>query len=151
MASVIRVQIRRRSRKPLLVWFNRKFAARVEAKAPFVMVGKNGDTVESLRELISVPPEIETLLRTYAQFHPVESREIEMGYDSGNGCLKSLNGWQLDADQGCLSLRKLSLLPWVKPKVISTDRHGSARQQILSLRQWLFHRDEEYIWSQFSD
>jgi hypothetical protein len=42
------------------------------------MVGKNGDTVESLRELISVPPEIETLLQAYAQFHPVEGREIEM-------------------------------------------------------------------------
>jgi hypothetical protein len=79
MASVIRVRIRRQSPNPLLIWFNSKFAARVEAKALFVMVGKNGDTVESLRELISVPPEIETLLRTYAQFHPVESREIEMG------------------------------------------------------------------------
>jgi hypothetical protein len=45
MASVIRVQIRRRSRKRLLVWLNRNSAPRIEARALLVMVGKNGTTI----------------------------------------------------------------------------------------------------------
>lgn len=64
MASVVRIQIRRRSPKPLLVWLNRKVAARVEARALLVMAGKNGDTIDSVRELISVRPEIEALLQS---------------------------------------------------------------------------------------
>lgn len=45
--------------------------ARAEARALLVMVGSNGDTLETVRDLIAVPPEIEKLLRTYAKFHPV--------------------------------------------------------------------------------
>jgi hypothetical protein len=60
-------------------WFNSNVAARVEAKALLALAGKNGDTIESLRELIAVPPEIEVLLRTYVRCHPAEGREIELG------------------------------------------------------------------------
>jgi hypothetical protein len=42
------------------------------------MIRKNSDTVESLRKLISVPPEIEARLRAYAGVTPVAGREIEM-------------------------------------------------------------------------
>ena len=77
MASVIRVQIRRRSKKPLLVWFNRNSAPRIEARALLVMVRKKSDTVENLRKLISVPPESEARLRAYARLNPIAGREIE--------------------------------------------------------------------------
>jgi hypothetical protein len=50
-------------------WLNSNVAARVEAKALLALAGKNGDTIESVRELISVPPEIEVLLRTYVRCH----------------------------------------------------------------------------------
>jgi hypothetical protein len=54
-------------------------AARVEAKALLALAGKNGDTIESLRELISVPSEIEAVLSAFARAYPEEEREIEMG------------------------------------------------------------------------
>jgi hypothetical protein len=41
------------------------------------MVRKKSDTIESLRELISVPPEIEARLRAYARLNPIAGREIE--------------------------------------------------------------------------
>ena len=75
---VVRIQIRRRPDNPP-VWLDRKFAARIEAKALLVTVGKKGTTIESLRELISVPPEVEALLLAYARTHSAEGREIEIG------------------------------------------------------------------------
>lgn len=39
------------------------------------MVGRNGDPLETVRDLIAVPPEIEELLLA-AKFHPVEGREV---------------------------------------------------------------------------
>jgi hypothetical protein len=59
---VVRIQIRRRPDNPP-VWLDRKFAARIEAKALLVTVGKKGTTIESLRELISVPPGVFTRRR----------------------------------------------------------------------------------------
>jgi hypothetical protein len=75
---VVRIQIRRRpDNSP--AWLDRKFAARIEARALLATVGKNGDTIETLRELISVPPDIEALLRAFARTHPAEGGEIEIG------------------------------------------------------------------------
>src|ERR1700680_2465575 len=79
---VVRIQIRRRPDNTS-AWLDRKSAARAEVRALLVAVGKNGDTVESLRELISVPPEVEALLRAYGRAHPAEAREIEMGSTKG--------------------------------------------------------------------
>ena len=45
----------------------------VEARALLALVGRNGDTVDTIRELISVPPRIETPLRTYGQGHSEEN------------------------------------------------------------------------------
>jgi len=41
----------------------------------FALVGRNGDTLKSLRKLIAVPPRIETALRAYAAATP-EAREL---------------------------------------------------------------------------
>lgn len=79
MASVIRVQVRRRSPKPPLVWLNRNSASRIEARALLVMVGRQDTTLETVRELISVPPEVEALLRAYALANPAEAGELETG------------------------------------------------------------------------
>lgn len=43
----------------------------------FSMIGRNGDSVDTIRELIAVPPEIETALRAFAGEHPEEQRGIE--------------------------------------------------------------------------
>ena len=47
-----------------------------EARALFEMVGRNGDTVESIRELIRVRPRIEAVLRAYTKANPEEWRGI---------------------------------------------------------------------------
>ena len=41
------------------------------------MVGRNGDTVDSIRELIAVPPEIEHALGLYAKRFPEDAPAIE--------------------------------------------------------------------------
>ena len=41
------------------------------------MIGRNGDTIESIRELIMVPPEIERTLRLYLRWHPEDADGIE--------------------------------------------------------------------------
>lgn len=52
-----------------------------EALGLLTLVGRNGDTVETVRKLIEVPPRIETALRAYAasphQATPDERRGIE--------------------------------------------------------------------------
>ena len=45
---------------------------KVEARALLALVGRNGDTVDTIRELIRVPPRIEMALRTYGQGHAGE-------------------------------------------------------------------------------
>lgn len=53
------------------------FPAKREARLLFTMIGRNGDTVEKIRELIAVPPRIESVLRAYAAHSPAEGPSIE--------------------------------------------------------------------------
>jgi hypothetical protein len=46
-------------------------SAWAEAQILFDMVGRNGDTVEGIRELVRVPAKIESALRIYARKVPV--------------------------------------------------------------------------------
>jgi hypothetical protein len=48
-----------------------------EARALFAMIGRNGDTIESIRELIAVPPGIERALRLYLHQHPEDAEGVE--------------------------------------------------------------------------
>jgi hypothetical protein len=41
------------------------------------MIGRNGDTVERLRELIAVPPEVEATLRNFARVNPKDAPGVE--------------------------------------------------------------------------
>lgn len=50
-------------------------SAKAEAWALLPLIGKNGDTVETLRALIAIPPRFERALRAYAERHPEESRQ----------------------------------------------------------------------------
>jgi hypothetical protein len=50
---------------------------KVEARALLQMVGHNGTTVEAVRELIAIPPEIEQHFRAYASDHPEDESAIE--------------------------------------------------------------------------
>jgi hypothetical protein len=47
------------------------------AQKLLMLVGRNGDTIESIRELIAVPPEIERTLRLFVLEHPEESDGVE--------------------------------------------------------------------------
>jgi hypothetical protein len=58
-------------------WLDRAIAPREEALCLFAMVGRNGDTVESVRELIAVPPRIEAALLLYAERNPEDALGIE--------------------------------------------------------------------------
>ena len=58
-------------------WLGCTASPRQEARALFAMIGRNGDTVESIRELIAVPPRIEHLLRLYLRQHPEDSDGVE--------------------------------------------------------------------------
>ncbi len=51
--------------------------ARAEAQSLLKLVGKNGDTVETVRELIGVSPRIEAMLKLYAEKHQEDAAEIE--------------------------------------------------------------------------
>jgi hypothetical protein len=56
-------------------WLDCTASAREEARILFEMMQRSGDTVESIRELIVVPPEIEEAL--YARRHPEDAYGIE--------------------------------------------------------------------------
>jgi len=58
-------------------WLDRTASPREEARILFAMVGRNGETVESLRELIEIPPEIEEALLLYARKYPEDAFGIE--------------------------------------------------------------------------
>jgi hypothetical protein len=58
-------------------WLDRPVAPLEEAISLFALIGRNGDTVESVRELIAVPPRMETALILYAQRNPEDARGIE--------------------------------------------------------------------------
>jgi len=50
---------------------------KAEALALYALLGKNGDTVETICAVISVPPKIEAALRAYARKHAEEREGIE--------------------------------------------------------------------------
>ncbi|MFQ5816380.1 MAG: hypothetical protein ACE5H2_00280 [Terriglobia bacterium] len=50
---------------------------RDEARGLLYMVGKNGDTVDTIRALIAVPPKVEAVLLAYAQTDRNAQRGIE--------------------------------------------------------------------------
>ena len=58
-------------------WLDRTATPRQEARNLFAQVEKNGVTVESIRELIAVPPKIEQALRQYVRRHPEDAEAIE--------------------------------------------------------------------------
>ena len=59
-------------------WLDRIVSPRAEALSLFAMVGRKGDnTVESVRDLIAVPPETEAALLLYAQENPEDAQGIE--------------------------------------------------------------------------
>jgi hypothetical protein len=58
-------------------WLDRAIAPREEALTLFALVGRNGDTVESVRELIAVPPRIEPALLLDAERNPEDARGVE--------------------------------------------------------------------------
>lgn len=52
-------------------------SASAEAQMLFAMVGRNGDTAESIRELIQIPAKIEAALRIYVRSFPEDAGGIE--------------------------------------------------------------------------
>lgn len=48
-----------------------------EAQALYAMLGRNGDTVETLRELIGFPPAVENALRAYTERYPEDARAVQ--------------------------------------------------------------------------
>jgi hypothetical protein len=51
--------------------------ARSEARNLLALVGRNGDTVDSIRELIAVPSDIERTLRLFLRQYPEDSDGVE--------------------------------------------------------------------------
>jgi hypothetical protein len=52
-------------------------SAKAEALMLYAMLGRNGDTAETIRELIRVPANIEAILRAYARSFPEDAAGIE--------------------------------------------------------------------------
>lgn len=57
--------------------FQIESSARTEAESLYPLVGKNGNTVESLFELIAIPQGVMKVLREYADSDPTEARWVE--------------------------------------------------------------------------
>jgi hypothetical protein len=58
-------------------WLESTPSPREEARILFEMMRRSGGTVESFRELIAIPPEIEAGLTRYAYAHPEDAFGIE--------------------------------------------------------------------------
>jgi hypothetical protein len=61
----------------MLRWLQRTATPLNEARNLFALVGRNGDTVDSIRELIAVPRWIEHALGLYAKRFPEDAPAIE--------------------------------------------------------------------------
>jgi hypothetical protein len=79
MASTTQVQTRHSAFAPgdCFQWLDGPRAPRDEARGLFVLIRGNAASVESIRDLIAVPPEIEAVLCLYAKHHPEDARGIE--------------------------------------------------------------------------
>jgi len=80
-------------------WLDRAIAPREEALSLFALVGRNVDTVESIRELIAVPHPIETALLLYR----FRTFERGVGVQSQPGHVERLG-------EGCRCVRRVPLL-----------------------------------------
>jgi len=58
-------------------WLKSTATPKEEARNLYAMMARSGDTIESIRDLIAVPPETEALLSLYAKHHPEDARGIE--------------------------------------------------------------------------
>jgi hypothetical protein len=58
-------------------WLERTASPREEARILFEMMQRSGGTVESIRELIAIPPEVKAALTLYARRHPEDAFGIE--------------------------------------------------------------------------
>ena len=63
--------------KPGSHWLERTASPREEARILFQMMQRTGGTVESFRELIAIPPEIQEALTLYAYKHSEDAFRIE--------------------------------------------------------------------------
>ena len=79
MASTTQVQIRHSPFAPAdcFEWLGGDHAPRDEARGLFVLIRRHAASVEAVRDLIAVPPEIEAVLFLYAKGHPEDVRGIE--------------------------------------------------------------------------
>lgn len=73
----------------LAVWGTQSVEA--EALMLYAMLGRNGDTPETIRELIAVPPRIEAALRTYAEKHRADHQGIEQVLEFRRRVARSLS------------------------------------------------------------
>lgn len=58
-------------------WLSCTAPAHSEARHLFALISRNGETVESIRELIAVPPDVENALRLYAREHSEDAAGVE--------------------------------------------------------------------------
>jgi hypothetical protein len=58
------------------LWLRSDVCRRTSLQNP-LMLSRNGDTVESIRALIAVPPKIEEALTLYARQHPEDAFGVE--------------------------------------------------------------------------
>ena len=79
MASAMQVQARYSAFAPAdrFEWLDGDHAPRDEARGLFVLIRGEAASIESVRDLIAVPPEIETVLCLYAKHHPEGASGIE--------------------------------------------------------------------------
>jgi len=79
MASTTQVQTRHSAFAPAdcFEWLDGDHAPRDEARGLFVLIRGEAAAIESVRDLIAVPPEIEAVLCLYAKHHPEDARGIE--------------------------------------------------------------------------
>jgi hypothetical protein len=77
MASQVQTAGTLSSRDDRSRWLDWNAKPTEEARKLLMLVGRNDNTVESVRELIAVPPETEAALLLYAQENPEDAPGIE--------------------------------------------------------------------------
>ena len=82
-------------------WLGCTATPREEARSLFAMIGRNGDTVESIRELIAVPPNIEDALLLYAARHPEDAPGIKRVIEFRRQVAEKFEQWVKTGAGGC--------------------------------------------------
>jgi hypothetical protein len=89
-------------------WLDGALAPRAEARRLLALVRTDATSLESIRDLITVSPRIEDVLRFYMRTHPEDARgELKWSSAFGSACEKSLTGWW--ANQSRSDFRKAYL------------------------------------------